>query len=114
MSLGRSDQGKNKINELFSKFLNWVFGLRLQLIIPYVLLTLVISMGGVFIITRLVTSSVRERFTNQLLESSRVSADGIVGVEDAHLENLRLMSFTLPRKPILPILTAGLKMMSCG
>jgi signal transduction histidine kinase len=51
-------------------------------------------MGGVFIITRLVTSSVRERFTNQLLESSRVSADGIVGVESAHLETLRLMSFT--------------------
>ena len=94
MSLGRSDQGKNTINQLFSKFLNWVFGLRLQLIIPYVLLTLVISMGGVFIITRLVTSSVRERFTNQLLESSRVSADGIVNVEDTHLENLRLMSFT--------------------
>lgn len=77
-----------------SKLKDWFFGLRLQLIIPYVILTLVVSGIGIFIVTRLVTSSLRERFSNQLLEASRVAADGIVNREEIHLENLRLMAFT--------------------
>jgi signal transduction histidine kinase len=72
-----------------------VFGnLRAKLIIPYVLLTMALAMIGTFVVTVLVTSSVRERFVNQLLEASRVAADGIVRKERVHLENLRLMAFT--------------------
>ncbi|MGD8604465.1 MAG: cache domain-containing protein, partial [Anaerolineales bacterium] len=67
--------------------------LQAQLIIPYVLLTLLTAMIGLFIVTRLVTSSVRERFINQLFESSRVAADGVVRQESSHLEELRLMAF---------------------
>jgi len=77
-----------------SKLRDWFYGLRLQLIIPYVILTLVVSGIGIFIVTRLVTSSLRERFSNQLLEASRVAADGIVNREEIHLDNLRLMAFT--------------------
>lgn len=69
-------------------------GLRVKLIAPYLLLTLVISLIGMFIITRLVTSSIRERFVNQLLEASRVAADSIVQQEQFHLEQLRQMAFT--------------------
>ncbi|HET7011964.1 MAG TPA: ATP-binding protein [Anaerolineales bacterium] len=72
----------------------WLLGLRAQLIVPYVLLTLVTAMVGTFIVTRLVTSSVRERFVNQLYEAGRVAADGIVRRERAHLETLRLMAFS--------------------
>jgi signal transduction histidine kinase len=68
--------------------------LRTKLIIPYVLLTAVLAMVGTFVVTLLVTSSVRERFANQLLEASRVAADGIIRQERASLENLRLMAFT--------------------
>ena len=68
-------------------------GLRAKLIVPYVLLTMVIAMVGVFIVTRLVTSSIRERFVNQLFEASRVVADGIVRREKNHIEDLRLMAF---------------------
>jgi signal transduction histidine kinase len=68
-------------------------GLRAKLIVPYVLLTMAIAMVGVFIVTSLVTSSIRERFVNQLFESSRVVADGIVRREKNHLEDLRLMAF---------------------
>src|SRR5688572_6711514 len=68
--------------------------LRSQLIIPYVVLTLLTAMIGTYTVTRLVTSSVRERFVNQLHEAGRVAADGIVRRERAHLENLRLMVFT--------------------
>jgi nitrogen fixation/metabolism regulation signal transduction histidine kinase len=69
-------------------------GLRAKLILPYVLLTVLIAMAGVFVITRLVTSRFQERFFNQLLEASRVAADGIVRQERSHLEDLRLMAFT--------------------
>lgn len=68
--------------------------LRGQLIIPYALLTLATAMLGTFVVTRLVTSSVRERFVNQLNEASRVAADGVVRRERSHLRSLRLMTFT--------------------
>ncbi|MBI3241888.1 MAG: HAMP domain-containing protein [Chloroflexi bacterium] len=68
--------------------------LQTKLIVPYVVLTMIIAMVGTYIITRLVTSSVRERFINQLAEASRVAADGIVQRESVHLANLRLMVFT--------------------
>ena len=68
--------------------------LRAKLVVPYVLLTLATAMIGMFIITRLVASTLRERFANQLLEASRVAADSIVRRERGHLEDLRLMTFT--------------------
>jgi signal transduction histidine kinase len=50
-------------------------------------------MIGVFIITRLVSGSFEERFGNQLVEASRVTADGIVRKEKKHLEDLRLLTY---------------------
>ena len=79
---------------LLSRVFSVFAGLRAKLIIPYVILTLLIAMVGVYVITRLVTSSVVERFNNQLLEASRVAGDGIVRQERTHLEDLRLMAFT--------------------
>ncbi len=73
---------------------DWFFGLRMQLIIPYVGLTMLVAISGIFILTRLVTSSSNERFNNQLNEASRVVSDVVVSFEDTHLENLRLMAFT--------------------
>jgi signal transduction histidine kinase len=67
--------------------------LRAKLIVPYVLLTLVIAMVGVYVVTRLVTSSIRERFVNQIFEASRVAADNVVRRERMHLVDLRLMAF---------------------
>ncbi len=68
--------------------------LRAKLIVPYILMTLLIAMGGTYVVTRLVTSSIRERFVNQIYEASRVAADGIVRRERAHLADLRLMAYT--------------------
>ena len=68
--------------------------LRGQLIVPYVVLTLLTAMVGTFIVTRLVTSSYRERFVNQLHQASGVAADGSVRREQWHLSTLRLMAFT--------------------
>ena len=68
--------------------------LRAKLVIPYVLLSLATAMIGMFVITRLVASTLRERFANQMLEASRVAADSVVRRERAHLEQLRLMTYT--------------------
>jgi signal transduction histidine kinase len=69
--------------------------IRAKLVLPYMLLTLLLAFGGIYIVTRLVTSSVRERFVNQLYEAGRVAADGIVRREEGHLSSLRLMTFTV-------------------
>ena len=87
------DFGKKPVPTL-NRLIGVFASLRAKLIIPYVILTLLIAMVGVFVITRLVTSSLSERFTNQLLEASRVAGDGIVRKERTHLEDLRLMAFT--------------------
>ena len=70
-----------------------ISGLQGKLIIPYVVLTLVLAAVGIYIITRLVTSTIRERLVNQLYEAGRVASDSVVRQERAHLENLRLVVF---------------------
>jgi signal transduction histidine kinase len=77
------------------RFLRRPFRLRGQLIVPYVLLSMVTAMVGILIVTRLVTSSIRERFVNQLYEASRVASDGVVRRERAQLQSLRLMAYTV-------------------
>jgi signal transduction histidine kinase len=71
-----------------------ISGLQFKLIVPYVLLTVFIAGIGLFVITRLVTSSLRERFVNQLYESTRVASDAIVRQERLKLEILRQATFT--------------------
>jgi signal transduction histidine kinase len=68
--------------------------LRTELIVPYIILTLLIAMVGTFVVTRLVTSSIRERFVNQMVEASRVAADGVIRQEQNNLSILRLLVFT--------------------
>lgn len=72
----------------------WLGRIQARLILPYVVLTVLTAAGGTFVVTRLVTSSVRERFVNQLFEASRVAADGVVRRERSHLVDLRLLAFT--------------------
>jgi signal transduction histidine kinase len=68
--------------------------LRTELIVPYIILTLLIAMVGMYVVTRLVTSSIRERFVNQMYEAGRVAADGVVRQEQRNLAALRLLVFT--------------------
>lgn len=83
-----------RIPSFLSDLLGRWSGLRMQMVIPYAVLTLLAAMAGIYVITRLVSSSVRERFVNQLVEANRVAGDLIVQREEVHLENLRLMAFT--------------------
>ena len=82
-------------DSLVARFLDGLSSIRAKLVLPYMLLTLMLAFTGIFVITRLVTSSVRERFVNQLYEASRVTADSVVRREEEHLSNLRFMTFTV-------------------
>jgi signal transduction histidine kinase len=68
-------------------------GLQLKLILPYVLLTLLVAAVGTYIVTRLVSGSVRERFYNNLTNSSNAVSTGIVQREADHLDRLRRLAF---------------------
>ena len=83
------------IRQVWGQVMDGLFSLRAKLVLPYVLLVLLLAFGGIYIITRLVTSSVRERFVNQLYQAGRVSADAVVRTEQDQLSLLRLMTFTV-------------------
>ncbi len=69
--------------------------IRLKVILPYLLLTIVVSVIGVYVVTRLVSSTVRERLTNQLLEAGRVVSDSFSRQESRHVEAARIIAYTV-------------------
>ena len=68
--------------------------IRIKVILPYLLLTLVIAVVGIYVVTKLVAGSLSERLNNQLLESGRVVSDFFARQELEHVSNARLISFT--------------------
>ena len=65
-----------------------------KIVFPYLLLTLAVAGVGAFVVTRLVTNSWQERFTNQLLETGRVVSETMVNFEGERLEVLRVVANT--------------------
>lgn len=68
--------------------------IRFKVILPYLLLTLVVAITGVYVVTKLVANSLSERLTNQLLEAGRVVSDGMARQELTHIDNARLVAYT--------------------
>jgi signal transduction histidine kinase len=68
--------------------------IRFKVILPYLLLTLVVAITGVYVVTKLVANSLNERLTNQLLEAGRVVSDGMARQEIKHIEVARIVAFT--------------------
>lgn len=68
--------------------------IRLKVILPYLLLTVVVAVIGVYVVTRLVSNTVQERLTNQLLEAGRGVSDSFVRQEVRHVETARIVAFT--------------------
>ncbi len=68
--------------------------IRFKVILPYLLLTLIVAVTGAYVVTRLVSNSLGERLTNQLLESGRVVSDTMVRQEVKHVEAARLVTYT--------------------
>lgn len=68
--------------------------IRLKVILPYLILTLVVAVIGVYVVTRLVANTLSERLTNQLLEAGRAVSDNFVREESAHVDQARTVAFT--------------------
>lgn len=68
--------------------------IRIKVIFPFFLLTLVVAIVGTYVVTRLVADSLEERLTNQLLEAGRVVSDGMARQEIKHLETARVVAYT--------------------
>jgi putative nucleotidyltransferase with HDIG domain len=68
--------------------------IRWKIVLPYAFLSIVLAVIGTYLVTRLVTGSLTERFDNQLAEAGRVTADAVVRQEREHLEIVRAVAFT--------------------
>lgn len=68
--------------------------IRWRIMAPYAVLSVLMGVAGTFIVTRLVTGSLEERFTNQLAEASRVTSDSVVRRERQHLAVVRSIAYT--------------------
>ena len=68
--------------------------IRFKVILPYLLLTLLVAVTGVYVVTNLVTNTLSERLTNQLLEAGRVVSDDMARQEIAHVETARVIAYT--------------------
>jgi signal transduction histidine kinase len=68
--------------------------IRFKVILPYLLLTLIVAVTGAYVVTRLVSSSLSERLSNQLLEAGHVVSDSMARQEIKHLESARIVAYT--------------------
>lgn len=68
--------------------------IRFKVILPYLLLTLLVAVTGVFVVTRLVSRSLEERLSNQLLEAGRVVSDEMTRKEISQAHDARLIAYT--------------------
>src|SRR5574342_1255811 len=65
--------------------------IRTKVTLPYVLLSMIIALGGGIIVTQVVVDSLEDRFTNQLIETRKLASELMVREENRLLETLRLL-----------------------
>ncbi len=63
-----------------------------KITIPYALLALVFAMGAIYLVSRYVLESLRDRFTAQLVDAGVLAADWMVQEENRMLETVRLLA----------------------
>ncbi len=68
--------------------------IRFKVILPYLLLTVIVAVTGAYVVTRLVSNSLGERLSNQLLEAGRVVSDSMVRQEIKQADAARIIAFT--------------------
>lgn len=88
--------------QLPKKQAGWLQRLRLfassirgKIVLPYLLLTMVVAVIGIYVVTSLVASSLDERLTNHLLEAGRAFSDSLARQEMDHIESARTVGFTV-------------------
>lgn len=69
------------------------FPLRAKITVPFLILAVGLAIGAAYVITQIVFDTIDERFTNQLIESGKLAAEGMVRQEDDLLRSLRLFTY---------------------
>jgi len=70
------------------------FPLRAKITIPYLLLAIGLAIGAGYVVMRIVFDTTDERFSNQLIETGKLSAEWMVREENRLLKTLRILTFT--------------------
>ena len=65
-----------------------------KIVLPYLSLTLVVAGVGAYVVFRLVTASLQERFYNQLLDAGRIVSESMIDFENDRLRVLRAVTAT--------------------
>ena len=64
-----------------------------KITLPYGFLSLLVALGGAYLITQVIISSIEKRFDDTLAETKEITADLVVLEENRMLETLRLIAF---------------------
>lgn len=79
---------------VLNTLLRFVSDIRGKIIVPYLILTFAVAVIGLYVVTRLLSSSLDERFNNHLVQSGRAVLTGFARQELDHLEAARTFSLT--------------------
>ena len=70
------------------------FPIRYKITLPFIGLALALALAAAYVVTNVVLDTIEERFTNQLIETGRLSAEWMIKEEDNQLELLRSIAHT--------------------
>jgi HD-GYP domain-containing protein (c-di-GMP phosphodiesterase class II) len=70
------------------------FPIRIKITAPFLILAVGLAIGAAYAITQIVFDTIDDRFSNQLIESGKLSAESMVRQQESLLRSLRLFSYT--------------------
>jgi class 3 adenylate cyclase len=76
-----------------SKLMYILSQLRIKITLPYILLAIIVTFAAAFLVTRLLSSLLENRFQSTLLDAGRKAADSMVSLEEEHLEVWRSIAY---------------------
>jgi HD-GYP domain-containing protein (c-di-GMP phosphodiesterase class II) len=79
---------------LWARIRPGLLSIRAKLTLPYILLAVLIAVGGGWIVSEVALNSLDERFKNQLIETRKLASDSMVREENDLLGTLRLIAHT--------------------
>ncbi len=68
--------------------------LRIKITLPYILLAVIVTFAAAFLVTRLLSDLLENRFQTTLLDAGRKAADSMVSLEEEHLAAWRSIAYT--------------------
>ncbi len=68
--------------------------INIRITIPFLFVSTLIGVVGIFIVTRLVSGSIQERINRQLLDSAEAATNTIIEIERQQIATLRALAYT--------------------